>query len=597
MAWVPPHPPEWYLNLDNLNFKVTRAELVGMPPEQKDWLRKQCQTNLRFLANCIMRPKKKTFLSLSEKVHGRIIDNFLKPDPDKSFDQWDPEIKEWVTLASRGILKSTLVASFLTQCILCDPDIRILIVSGKLSLAASILNTARKPFATNEVILDLFPEWCVEPDDLVGDAFLSPKRDPTLDLRDPTLSIGTFDAIKAGGHFEIVLFDDCTNEINCANNEQIAKCEDNFDDTDPLVEPGGYRPFFGTTWGPPDSDLPQVIRRRGEAFYEEHGERNTRYFELPAFVLREGTTEQEHAEILDRDRRNKLRPEDVIFTWPEKLNSRFLWPKYRAKPNKFNMQYRLRYTGGMLGTSYTHEMMLEATRPYHEGMPLPHDRFCIIRWDLADVYSGRRKKAASDFSCGIAGMFELSTRRLFCYDAVLDVFSSSTDMATAIVEFFERQLENSPVGICAIEDAHGARLLQGEIASIAKEMNSKIDILWQQVETVSDQKNTAIAQLAGVMKRGLVQFAHNIPERDEIYSQFEKWSPKNKKVKDDAPDNVAQIWKNFAHQIHPGLVTSLMPNDVIWAPEPMVEPEKEPVDPHAEERENADFGWLQGYSH
>lgn len=577
-------------SLDNLQFILTPNGVRSASKEDQDTIRDLCRTNLRFLANCVLRPASRKFISLSEKCHGKIIDNCLRPDFGKPFEEWG-EIKEWVTIASRGILKSTLVAAFLVQLQLCDPDIRILIVSGKLTLAQTILQTACQPFVTNEVLRFLFPNFAANHSDLSGDEYTSPARDKNLVLRDPTLSVATFESVKAGGHFEFVLFDDCTNEINSATPELVEKNEQCYDDTDPLVEPGGYRHFWGTRWAPDDSDVPEVIRRRGDVYAEEHnGEKNTSYLCLPVWTLREGKDEIERAEIEQRDRRNQLKVEDVILTWPEKLSSKVLWPKYRANPVKFHKQYLMRFAGHLTGFSFTRDILIQNTRPFEDGAPLPHDRFLVINWDLSGVYSGNRSKTSSDFACGFAGMFEQSTKRLFLYDAVLEVFGSSTDMSTAIVDFYQRQTLIDRVGICSIEDTNGARNLAGEIDYIAKARKLRIDISWNVPENKADQKNISISQLAGAMQRGLVQFATNMPQREDIFRQFEKWNPNHKRAKDDAPDCAAQIWKYYSPMIFPNMVMTLSSGQILPSYEPEI---PEQPDPHADERESVDYGILE----
>jgi hypothetical protein len=142
-----------------------------------------------------------------------------------------------------------------------------------------------------------------------------------------------------------------------------------------------------------------------------------------------------------------------------------------------------------------------------------------------------------------------------------------------------------------VEDAHGSRLLQGEIDSIAKQMKVSLVINWTLPNYKADSKAMNIAILAGAMKRGLVQFATSLPQRDEVFRQFEKWNPKNKRVKDDAPDCISQIWANYSSQIFPNTVTILQanPDGATFFPEVPVTS----GDSHADERENADLNWLQ----
>jgi hypothetical protein len=585
-------------SLDNLNFRLTLHDVEQKTAVERAVIARECQTNLRFLVNCVLRPASRRFSPLNERTHGRIFDSFLRPDPDKLYSEWSPVIKERVTLAFRGALKSTIVGGFLTQVILCDPDVRMLILSGKLLHAKTIMSLGRQPFLTNEVIRYLFGSeeqpgrrgWEIEEEDLGGDYFICPRRDPTLNLRDPTLAIGTFDSVKAGGHYEFLIFDDCTNEINCATPELVAKNEEHWDDTEGLIEPGGYRHFLGTRWGPNETDLPEVIRRRGEVYEAEHfGEKNTSYVTVPVWTLYDGRTPAEDEATKERDRKNVLHTDDVDLTWPEKLSTKVLWPKYRANPQKFNGQYLLRWRGTFTSESFTRELLLTSTRPFAEGMPAAHDRFLVVNWDMAGIYTGRRPKVGFDYSCGMAGMFELSTRRLFLYDAFMEVFSSSTDAATAIVQFFARQLRVGPVGVCRIEDALGIRMLEGEITAVAKQLGVPIQIYWDAPDNHAGQKDAGISMLAGAMKRGLVQFSTGIPHRDELFKQFEAWTPqKSTRRKDDGPDCCAQIWRRYNGQIFPNMVATLQPSGFTFETEVPQE-----VDSHADERENADIDLLQ----
>lgn len=586
-------------NLDELNFRLRIEDLQGITIEMKERLRYECQTNLRFLSNCVLRPPSTRFSSLPELAanglgHGPMIDSFLVPDPDRLYDEWHP-VKERVTLASRGTIKSTLVGAYAVQFQLCDPDIRILIVSGKMPLAKSIMDTARTPFATNDVIRFLFPEMAIDIKDLGGDEFVNPARDLTLNLRDPTLSIATFETVKAGGHFEVIIFDDCTNEINCSNETNAEKCLGFYDDTDPLVEPGGYRHFFGTRWAEDLIDLPEVLRRRGEAKREETGEPSVLYFRMPCWTLREGSSPAEKAAIEERDRKDQLVPEDVVLTWPQKLTAKFLFSMYDtpSKVVRFKKQYLLKYAAEEEIDGFTQDMLIKATRPFNEGMPLPHDRFTVVHWDMGGIWSGVRERKASNYSCGLAVMFECSTKRMFVYDAEMEVFASSSDAALTIADFFRRQLLVTPVEFLEFEDAAGVRMLEGELVRVAREMKIPLKILFRPRSTIPNAKMTRIASLLGAMKRGFVNFSTTIPKRDEIFKQFEKWKPTNKQVKDDAPDCLAQIWSRYKDLIHPGMVSNLDPGETHFAPEPVPISPMEDADPHADERENADIAWLQ----
>ncbi len=584
--------PQWaksFPSLDELgSFRLTAVGCLGMTEVEKSIVRYTMVTNLRFLVNCVLRPASKKFLPFTERSHGKIFDSFLRPDPDKNWDEWSP-IKERVTLAFRGATKSTIVGGFLTQVVLCDPNIRVLVLSGKLTQAKSIIGLARQSFVSNEVLRVLFPGWMIPESQNTGDTFTSPKRDATFMAveRDPTLSTGTFDSTKAGGHYELLVFDDCTNEINCATPELVEKNEQHYDDTDGLIEPGGYRHFFGTRWAPDETDLPEVIRLRGlEYAQENNGERNTEYTFVPVWTVKDPT----NPEVQARDKRNKLLAEDVELTWPDKLKSTFLWPKYRANPAKFNGQYLLRWRGTFLNESFTPELLERSTRPFAEGMPLPHDRFLVIGFDMGGIFTGRRAKPGYDFSCAIAAMFELSTTRLFAYDSFLEVFSSSEEAAVNMVRFYERQLKIGPVGVCGVEDANGIRMLEGELRRTAKELNVPFNLVYYPTENTENSKNINIAMLYGPMAKGKIQFSNTLPNKEIIFKQFSNWTPiKGRRRKDDGPDCLANIWKRHSQEIHPNMVASMQSS----GQEHQFIPEMPAaVDPHADEKLNADFALL-----
>lgn len=567
--------------------RLILEDVTGLTDPEKAALQRMCMTDLRFLVSCVLKPASRRFLDFKEEVHGRLVDSFLKPRDDAPYDEWSP-VKERVSLAFRGALKSTIVGAFLTQVVLCDPNIRVQVLSGKLPHAKTIMALGRQPFYSNQVLRALFPHFAIGNEAINSDQFTCPARDPELNLRDPTYSVATFDSVKAGGHYELLVFDDCTNEINCSTEEQVEKNEGHYDDTDGLVEPGGYRHFFGTRWADDDTDLPQVIKKRGEEYFAQHGVKNTEYLEIPVWMLRKPYD----PEVQARDMKNELRFDDVELTWPEKLGFSFLWPKYRAKPQKFNGQYLLRWQAKIAAESFSRALLDSCTRPYAEGMPKPHDRFLVVNWDMGGVYTGKRTRAGYDGSTALAAMFELSTRRLFIYDSIMEVFNSSTDAAGAIVSFYARQMRIGPVGVCRIEDAFGVRMLEGELRETAKRANVPLQIFWDSPENIENAKNIRIAMLGGAVRRGLVQFSSVLPNRDKIFGQFENWRPMKtgSKRKDDGPDCAAQIWKAFNQQIFPNTVPSLQSSGNEYAPEIHQSPD---YDPQSEERECADIGWMQ----
>jgi len=520
-----------------------------------------------------------------------MIDAFPKPDPRKDLEEWTG-LDEFVLLASRGMLKSTIGAGFLTQVILSAPDVRILIISGKLDKAESILATARNPFYSNHVIRHLFPEWAIEEENIKQGLFICPRRNPELNFRDATIETASFDSVKAGGHHELILFDDATNEQNSSSIENVEKTHGAYDDTDPLVEPGGFRVFLGTKWH--DEDLPEYIRKKGEEEKEKSGAITYSHVVQPAWVLRTDGSPLEVQRRLEREKTGSLTPEDVILTWPEKLTAKMLFKMYRKNRADFYKQYLLDASIEQQ-KSFTPEILQKQIQAPSELYQIPqHDRAVVIHWDLASVFTGRRKKSDTDFSCGIVAVFQLSTGRMLVADALLAHFNTGRDVANAIIKLHQTAAFLGPIVGHSMEDAAGARNLESQIYEIAKASNVNLTpIQWQLPDASPNAKNSRIAILASTMKDGYVALLSNIPYIDDIRSQFERWSIDAKRRKDDGPDCIAQIWQYYHSKMMPKTLESLRAHGPILTWEPELPPEA--PDPRADEKD-ADTEWLSSFT-
>ena len=321
------------------NHIVTLDDIKSLQPSDLDELRYKVQTDLFYLANNVIRNPKRP--PLLQKVHGGICDTLIKKFPTsaygyagevpgkiKPFEEWSP-VKQRVILSSRGTLKSVIEAVDVVQIILCEPNIRVMLMSGKLSSAKSILKMARSYFESNHVLGALFPTLCWDLQ-INANEFTTPGR-TDVELRDPTIQIATFGSVKAGARADYIKLDDATNEINQATPELVAKSIESYDDLDPIVEPGGYIDFTGTRWAV--DDLPEYIKRNGEDQETETGEKNVLYFFQPIWkvkpVVDDGISSPLQLAKLQRERderekKNRLVPEDVDLLWPEKLTAKYL---------------------------------------------------------------------------------------------------------------------------------------------------------------------------------------------------------------------------------------------------------------------------------
>lgn len=586
---------------------LTLKDLEGASSEELDLLRYRIQTDLFFLANSVLRNAKSK--PLLEKVHGGICDALVHKFPTSAFgyagkvpgaikpiEEWS-EIKERVILSSRGTLKSTIEAADVVQFVLCEPNIRMLLISGKLGLAKTILRQARGYFESNEVLMHIFPQFCTGID-INANEFTTPAR-LGVNYRDPTLQISSFDSVKAGIHVEVIKLDDCTNETNQATPELVEKSIQQYDELNPLLEPGGYIDFTGTRWAV--DDLPEYIKRNGEEMEAETGVKHVQYFFQPIWTVKKVEDPnlqasqiaklQEERDI--REKKHQLNPEEVTLLWPEKLTAQYLWPKYRKNPRQFASQYLLSPESVTSG-AFTHQLLVKQTRGIEE-CPLPHQSTVFANWDLAGI-SGK-----GDFAVGVVGIWE-HTGRLFIIDAIVEKFTSSTSICQAILRLFAKYYPDYH----RIEAANGAELLSGELTSLAKTMKLQAAFFpgFDDPSNQKDAKAMRIRLLAGALERNQLQFFRGIPCLSEIFSQFENFTGKDKaKIHDDAPDCIAQMWTKWKDAIGPRAINFLTPSESVvdfQSDGPNLRDKKfgddEQVDTHADEKLYADIDFLSQFT-
>src|SRR5882757_2470040 len=125
-----------------------------MTKEELAKLRYRCKTDLYWFAKEILGMD-----ALVERVHRPVCDTFVQKKPGKSLaDQ--STTKERLILLGRGHFKTSLDEADIIQWILLDPNIRILVMSGKSDVAEAMVRNVKGHFQTNEKLRALFPEHC-----------------------------------------------------------------------------------------------------------------------------------------------------------------------------------------------------------------------------------------------------------------------------------------------------------------------------------------------------------------------------------------------------------------------------------------------------
>lgn len=190
-----------------------------------------------------------------EDVHTELFEQFIQLDlkSGKTFYQLSEEIKKVLILWSRGTFKSTAVIVFIVACLLFDPDLFIMIISGNEKLAKRILKEVKSHFESpNAKFEKLFPEYCGK---RMGNTyeFEIPCRHDAH-LGSPSVGISSGKSAKAGLHPDLLVCDDIVHELNYRSPTLLEKCWEEYQMFEPLVNPGGYtvcagtRYSFGDTW-------------------------------------------------------------------------------------------------------------------------------------------------------------------------------------------------------------------------------------------------------------------------------------------------------------------------------------------------------------
>jgi predicted phage terminase large subunit-like protein len=168
----------------------------------------------------------------------------------------------------RGHFKSTAVVVLAVQAILCNPDIRILLMQGTIKVTKGLLREIASHFDgthSRSKLRELFPEFCGNKKELSlsSDRFTTPAR-TRKQLQQATCTVASPKSIKTGQHYDIGFFDDLVNDGNYRNPLLLAKVEEDFNMARPLVDPGCPRFVSGTRYAFGDLYENIIRRNKGE---------------------------------------------------------------------------------------------------------------------------------------------------------------------------------------------------------------------------------------------------------------------------------------------------------------------------------------------
>jgi predicted phage terminase large subunit-like protein len=470
-----------------------------MTPERLAELRYRAKTDLYWLATEIL--DNKEFIP---RVHKPMCDFYVKKKPGLSLAQQDT-IKERLMLVSRGHFKTTVDEADIIQWILLEPNVRILIMSGKAEIVEGMIKNIKGHFQENEKLRALFPELCPPADKDFGNTtqFTIPGR--TRRFREPTVLATAGESVKAGLHFDVIKGDDLVNEVNTNTIDLIRKTTQRWTYTAPIVEPYGYRDLIGTPYA--ETDLYANRRKRNK---------NLKTFFLPVWTVKD-----QYKEHLRNG--GKLLPEMVSITFPERFGFDWLNDQRLADNYIFNCQYLLDPVPEYEAT-FTQAMI--DTHRIHPNQ-IPHGtRF--QRWDI-----GFTQQKYSDYSVGVTGLFD-SHGNLF----IIDVFMAKLGPHDLINAIITQAVKWKPNRV-GIEEASGSKLMLPSLEQKQRDLQVHINFDWFKTSPTKHKTET-IAALQPLMRDHKIYFSTAIDAlvMAELSKQFTKFP---KYAHDDGPDAIAGL--------------------------------------------------------
>jgi predicted phage terminase large subunit-like protein len=394
-----------------------------------------------------------------------------------------------------------------------------------------------KWFQENELLRFLFPLYCPDiHEKLPSDKFECPARTPGIVQRGSTIAIGSTESGWAGAHGEVVKLDDFENEKNTATQDLRQARIDDFDDLDPVVEPGGYVDVLGTLWGEDDDLYCELIKRNAKWIAEGH-DPEMLIVKQPVWKLKPGVELK------------KVKEEDIEWVIWEKLNLGNLIKQARANPHKFSRQYLMEVLPSEV-KSFNLAMLQRQIRPASE-LPQPHRCWSFQNWDLA----GTSNKPGVDKSVGYNVFFD-DLGEMFAVDCVSERFSTPTELATAIVMLAKQW---KPVKI-RIEESLGARNLEPTIIAIAKREKVNVPIIWVPPVKEKNAKINRISLLEPGLKTNKIKFLAGLPYIDVLFEQLMHHPNYSGRRHDDEADCLAQLWEYFKDKVYSISILEMQPD-------------------------------------
>lgn len=153
---------------------------------------------------------------------------------------WQRGDRELLLMAFRNSGKSTLVGLFAAWLLVCDPELRIMVLAADHQLAQKMVRNVRRILERHPFAAGLRPDAA---DEWASGRFTVAR---SLEHRDPSMLAKGIGANITGSRADIVICDDVEVPNTCDTSVKWAELRDRLDEIDFILMPGGLRLFVGT---------------------------------------------------------------------------------------------------------------------------------------------------------------------------------------------------------------------------------------------------------------------------------------------------------------------------------------------------------------
>ncbi len=148
-------------------------------------------------------------------------------------------------LLPRGSLKTTVATiSYSIQCILQNPDVRILIASETLNQAIKFLSEIKGHFESQR-FQSFYGDLRRGTGWKESEITVSSRKQ---NRKEPTITTAGIDVTRTGMHYDLIIVDDCHSQKNTTNSEQIEQVKSWYRLLLSMLEPQGRILTIGTRW-------------------------------------------------------------------------------------------------------------------------------------------------------------------------------------------------------------------------------------------------------------------------------------------------------------------------------------------------------------